>query len=233
MKRFGQRGLVMLMGVAVVCIVATLVVVAANLAMPAADGHKTVLPATKQAPAQAELLFAGDIVFHPITYSPQYETVVQPYDFSHMFARMADHLKAADFASITFETVCDPDMPYAGYPVFNTPEIAIPTLKKAGFDAFATASNHCLDGAGISSHDKTLRAMDRHHMDHFGTRLPDAPPSPYIKEVKGIKIACLNYAEMYNGNEAALSDADLARLSHLELAAVRRDIAEAKNPAPT
>lgn len=228
MKTFGQRGLVMLMGVAVVCIVATLVVVAANLAMPAGDGHKTVLPATKQAPAQAELLFAGDIVFHPITYSPQYETVVQPYDFSHMFARMADHLKAADFASITFETVCDPDMPYAGYPVFNTPEIAIPTLKKAGFDAFATASNHCLDGAGISSHDKTLRAMDRHHMDHFGTRLPDAPPSPYIKEVKGIKIACLNYAEMYNDNEAALSDADLARLSHLELAAVCRDIAKAK-----
>lgn len=47
MKTFGQRGLVMLMGVAVVCIVATLVVVAANLAMPAGDGHKTVLPATK------------------------------------------------------------------------------------------------------------------------------------------------------------------------------------------
>ena len=71
MKTFGQRGLVMLMGVAVVCIVATLVVVAANLVLPAGDGHKTVLPATKQAPAQAELLFAGDIVFHPIiTPSP-------------------------------------------------------------------------------------------------------------------------------------------------------------------
>ncbi|MFM9414100.1 CapA family protein [Peptococcus simiae] len=179
-------------------------------------------------PQRAELLCGGDIVFHPITYSSQYEQVVPPYDFSHMFVRMGPHLARADFATITFETVCDPDMPYAGYPVFNSPTEAIPAMKKVGFGALATATNHALDGAGLSSHDKTLRAMDQAGVDHFGSYLPDKDRTPYIKDIQGIKVAFLNYAEMYNGNEVALADQDLARLSPLKIDLIRQDITAAR-----
>lgn len=179
-------------------------------------------------PQRAEVLCGGDIVFHPITYSPQYEQVVAPYDFSHMFVRMEPHLSQANFTTITFETVCDPDIPYAGYPVFNSPTEAIPAMKKAGFGALATASNHALDGTGLSSHDKTLRAMDQAGVDHFGTYLSDKGRTPYIKDIQGIKVAFLNYTEMYNGNEVALADQDLVRLSPLKMDLIRQDIAAAR-----
>ena len=176
---------------------------------------------------EVKLLSGGDIVFHPITYSPEYEKVVEPYDFSHMFKRLALRLDQADYATITFETNCDTDREYNGFPLFNTPPEAISAIHEAGFDAFATATNHCLDAGGLQGMEKTLKKMDDVGVKHFGTKL-NADDDILIEDIKGMKIAFLNYADAYNGLDAALTKEEKPLISPLEIDKVCDDIKKAR-----
>lgn len=179
------------------------------------------------APQNIKLLVGGDIVFHPITYSPQYETVVPPYSFSPMFARMQDLLEQADYSTITFEAACNPDLPYNGYPLFNTPPQAISELHELGFDAFATATNHILDAGGIDGLNKTFDEMDRVGVAHFGAHKA-GQEAGLLTEIQGIQVAFLNYGEMYNGLEDSLSPEERALLSPLDEEQVIKDIQNAR-----
>lgn len=177
-------------------------------------------------PTSVRLLAAGDMVFHPITYSPQYETVVPPYDFSRWFHRIKSTLDDVDYATVTFETVCDSSRSYKGYPVFNTPPEAISVIHEAGFDAYATATNHCLD-QGFDAMLTTLEEMDKAGVSRFGCKR-EQNEAMLIEDVQGIKIAFLNYADAYNGFEKALQTNQRDLISPLEIDQVCDDIVKAR-----
>lgn len=178
--------------------------------------------------AKRVTLFAGgDMVFHPIVYSPQYETVVPPYDFDQIYKRMATRIAAADYATVTFETVCNPNRPYAGFPMFNTPPESIKAIHDAGFDAFSTATNHCLDADGLEGLRLTLQEMDRQGVARFGCKLEANEPM-LMTDVDGIQMAFLNYADAYNGMEVTLKAEEQFHISPLKVDAVCHDIRAAR-----
>ena len=91
--------------------------------------------------------------------------------------------------------------PYTGYPCFSAPDSYAQRLKDVGFDLFLTANNHCLDrrDKGLV---RTCQTLDSLHIPHIGTYRDQQERDrlvPYIVNVKGIKIAFLDYTYGTNG----------------------------------
>lgn len=121
------------------------------------------------------LAFTGDLLVHPQVWR-RAEVYGSPYDFSPMFAPVADVLQEADLA------ICHLEVPLAqdhrdlsGYPTFNAPRQLASAVAGAGYDGCSTASNHSYDQgeAGIAS---TLAVLEEAGLSQAGmaTRAVDA-----------------------------------------------------------
>lgn len=117
--------------------------------------------------------------------------------------------------------------PYKGYPCFSAPEEYAVALKDAGFDLFLHANNHCLDrrDAGLR---RTLDQLDMLGVPHIGTYRNAAERAknyPFVADVKGIKIAFLNYTYGTNGitvqGDVVVDYIDRAKI-HTDIQAARR-----------
>jgi poly-gamma-glutamate synthesis protein (capsule biosynthesis protein) len=113
-------------------------------------------------------------------------------------------VKSADYAVGNLETrLAGEKAEYTGYPCFNTPDSLAAALSNAGFDMLATANNHCLD-RGIDGLKRSLYVIEQANMDKIGTsRSQKESELIIIKDIKGIKIAILNFTEMTNGRKVA------------------------------
>lgn len=148
---------------------------------------------------EVSLVFAGDAMQH----DRQIEAARQAdgsFDYSTYFRYVADYVSAADYAVVNLECTLG-GKPYKGYPCFSAPEAYAAALKDAGFDLFLHANNHCLDkrDAGLR---RTLDQLDQLGVPHIGTYRNAAERAknyPFVTEVKGIKIAFLNYTYGTNG----------------------------------
>lgn len=122
------------------------------------------------------------------------------YDYSTCFEAIAPEISAADYAVINLETPIG-GAPYTGYPCFSAPDEFPVALQKAGFDLFLTANNHCLDRYSRGAQ-RTLHLLDSIGADHTGT-YPSIESHnrfhPLMVQVKGIRIAFLNYTYGTNG----------------------------------
>lgn len=147
----------------------------------------------------ATLVFAGDAMQH----DRQIEAARRSdgsFDYSAYFRHVADYVCAADYAVVNLECTLG-GKPYKGYPCFSAPEEYAVALKDAGFDLFLHANNHCLDrrDAGLR---RTLDQLDMLGVPHVGTYRNAAERAknyPFVADVKGIKIAFLNYTYGTNG----------------------------------
>ena len=88
----------------------------------------------------------GDLMIH----RKQLEIARQPdgtYDFHPQFALIAEALGRADYTIANLETTIGKfrDVPYSGFPRFNTPEALLDALRDAGVDFLSLANNHILD----------------------------------------------------------------------------------------
>ena len=88
----------------------------------------------------------GDLMFH----SRQLDIALQPdgrYDFHPQFALVAEALGNADYTIANLETTIGQfrDIPYSGFPRFNTPEALLSALRDAGINFLTLANNHILD----------------------------------------------------------------------------------------
>ena len=145
------------------------------------------------------LVFAGDAMQH----DRQIEAARQSdgtYDYSQCFRYVSDYIEAADYAVVNLECTLG-GKPYRGYPCFSAPESYAKALKDAGFDLFLHANNHCLDSrdAGLK---RTLNELDKLGVPHIGTyhnAAERAQKYPFVTDVKGTKIAFLNYTYATNG----------------------------------
>ncbi|HKP21116.1 MAG TPA: CapA family protein, partial [Thermoleophilaceae bacterium] len=120
------------------------------------------------------------------------------YDFAPLFAPVRRVITRADVALCHVETPLVPG-PVQGYPVFHTPPDLARSIRRVGWDACSTASNHSLDAgqAGIGS---TLRALRRAGVKATGTsRSARARRRITTIRVKGVRIAFLSYTAVTNG----------------------------------
>ncbi|MBQ7075332.1 MAG: CapA family protein [Clostridia bacterium] len=123
------------------------------------------------------------------------------YDFSHIFEVLQPRFQDADLAVIGQETVFGGEhLGYSGYPLFNSPEDVGITLIGEGFDIVLHASNHVLD-KWASGVENTLAFWENYpDITVLGINKSQAEKDIVkIEEVKGAKIAVLNYTYDTNG----------------------------------
>jgi len=123
------------------------------------------------------------------------------YDYTHFFDKLQPEIRDADISVIGQETVfAGKEMGYSGYPLFNSPSDMGKTLVNEGFDVVLHASNHVMDKLSVGVEntlafwadypDVTVLGINESEMDKYTID---------IKEVKGAKIAMLNYTYGTNG----------------------------------
>ncbi len=122
------------------------------------------------------------------------------YDFNPSFEYIKPYLQDADITVGNLETTfAGTTSPYSGYPAFNSPDAYCTALKYAGFDFLVTANNHSMDTkeSGLL---RTIHIVKQHQLGYTGTYLTQQDhDSVRILNIKGIKLAILNYTYGTNG----------------------------------
>ncbi len=94
----------------------------------------------------ATLCVAGDNIIYQGIYAKSYDPASRAFDFSDVYAHVADYIASFDLAALTQETVLVQDASRASsYPQFATPADLAQALAQAGFDLIAGATNHVCD----------------------------------------------------------------------------------------
>ncbi len=142
----------------------------------------------------------GDNLLHmPVINSGK--TADGTYEYSHLFDKLQPEIQNADLAVIGQETVFGGEhLGYSGYPLFNSPSDMGKTLVKEGFDVVLHASNHVLDkwSEGVEN---TLAFWKSYpQITVLGINESEMDKNTIdIVEVKGAKLALLNYTYGTNG----------------------------------
>lgn len=165
----------------------------------------------------ADIVFAGDAMMHEGQITAA-RTAGGDYDFKGYFDSIQEYIESADYAVVNFEASLG-GKPYRGYPCFSAPDEYAEALTSAGFDFFLLANNHILDRRDKGLH-RTINLLDSLQIPHSGVWHNAAARdsiSPCIVDVKGFKVAMLNYTYGTNGIEvqkdAVVDYIDFARIS--------------------
>ncbi len=156
-------------------------------------------------PQEAELLFAGDAMMHKSQLDAAREASRRAgddkgYDFSEYFTAVKEQISKADYAVVNLETPIGGGS-YTGYPCFCAPEAFAGALADAGFDLMLTANNHTLDRRDRGLR-RTCDILTSAGYDHVGTYRNSSQRDsilPLIRDIKGFKVAFLNYTYGTNG----------------------------------
>jgi poly-gamma-glutamate capsule biosynthesis protein CapA/YwtB (metallophosphatase superfamily) len=149
-------------------------------------------------PQEISLVATGDVLLHERLWTTARQDGRDgQWDFAPLLSGVKPLVQNADLAVCHLETPIG--TPYSGYPLFQGPPQIVPALKKTGYDACSTASNHSFD-KGAAGIDRTLRILDQAGLKHTGTaRTPQEAETPTIVDVKGVKVALLSYTYGFNG----------------------------------
>jgi poly-gamma-glutamate synthesis protein (capsule biosynthesis protein) len=148
------------------------------------------------------MVFVGDIMQH----TSQLENALEcggdsSYDYSSYFKYTRPYLESADIAVANMEFTVGV-RPYTGYPCFSAPESLAAEASKNGIGLFLTANNHICD-KGRKGLDSTMAIYGRNGWKYTGI-YPDSSSerinNPEIIDIKGIKVAFINFTFGTNGN---------------------------------
>ncbi|MBO7495331.1 MAG: CapA family protein [Salinivirgaceae bacterium] len=185
--------------------------------------------AAQNADSVVTLLFAGDIMGHDAQIAAAYNDSTKTYDYTDCFSYIKPYIEKADFALANFEvTLAGP--PFKGYPQFSSPDALAVAVKDCGFDALVTSNNHTCDGGRVGVV-RTLDVLDSLQIPHTGTFHDSAEfrqKYPLIVDVKGIKLAILNYT--YGTNELPTPKGTV--VNRIDKNNIINDIASAKKLNP-
>lgn len=154
---------------------------------------------TTTLPTRITLAAVGDILPHmPIVRSARDGS--GSYDFTPVFGPIAPYLQSADYTVANLETrLAGGARGFSGYPLFNSPDQLALALAEAGIDLVATANNHSLD-MGLDGVVRTLTVLEEAGVAHAGThRSVEDRDRPVVVDIKGIRLAFLNYTAGTNG----------------------------------
>lgn len=185
--------------------VATLAVGCADVPVPGATPAETPSRprsvATGNDPERITIVSTGDVLLHErLWVTARRDGHGGRWDFAPLMAPIRPLVASADVAICHLETpLADPAGPYLGFPRFSGPPQIAAALKRTGYDACSTASNHSLDHgeAGVR---RTLAMLDKVGLRHAGTaRTAAEAAATTMLEVRGVKIALLSYSYGFNG----------------------------------
>lgn len=149
---------------------------------------------------QVTISVSGDILIH----SPVWQRALAnsgdgaTYDFAPMFEALKPIVKQADLAVCHLETPVT-SRPPSGFPIFSAPLDLTKGIRKAGWDACDTASNHSLD-QGQSGIDETVAALRRSKIAQTGSfTSPSHAERPVLLDIDGAKLGFLAYTDQTNG----------------------------------
>lgn len=195
---------------------------------------KTVLEKDKKEKEKvytARVVANGDILIHDILYTSAYQED-GTYHFDPYFTYVKEWIEKADLAIGDYEGTISPDVPLAGYPLFNAPAEIAQTLKDTGYDVVDLAHNHILDSY-LSGALNTVGTFNKLGLDTVGVYTENRESQDFlIREVNGIKIAILGYAYGYNGMEANLTEQEYQQhMSDLDETKIKKELKKAEKLA--
>lgn len=144
------------------------------------------------------LLFAGDAMQHSTQYKWAWNQQTRTYDYEPNFRYLRPYLAQADINIVNFETTLS-GAPYAGYPKFRTPDAFLDALSDVGFQVFALANNHVLDGdkKGFA---RTIKKLSPYpYIGAYMDTMQRSQKYPLIFHIDGMKIALFNATYGTNG----------------------------------
>ena len=169
----------------------------------------------------------GDIMCHNTQYWDAYQKDTDTYDFSYVFENVKDYISAGDISIANIETsFAGKERGYSNYPTFNSPDELVRDVKATGLDIITTAGNHCLD-MGYSGLSRTIDVLKDNGFDQLGTyKSQEERDTIFIKDVKGVKIAFIDYTYGTNGIPVPFGKEYCVNLINKDL--IKKDIESAK-----
>lgn len=170
----------------------------------------------------------GDVMCHNTQYWDAYIKETDEYDFSYVFDNISHYINDSDIAIGSLETsFAGKERGYSNYPTFNSPDNLAYSLKELGIDVLSTAGNHCLD-MGFSGLSRTIDVLDNADISHLGTyKTQEDRDTILFKDVKGIKIAFINYT--YGTNGIPVPDGKEFCVNLIDKDLIKKDIENAKS----
>ena len=151
-------------------------------------------------PITFTLTSLGDTLCHNTQYWDAYNSKTNEYDFSYVYEDIKNYTLSSDITIGSLETTfAGKEKGYSNYPTFNTPDSLATALKDIGVDVVSLAGNHALD-YGYNGLCRTIDVFDNIGLSHLGTyKTAEDQEKILIKDVKGVKIAFINYTYGTNG----------------------------------
>ncbi|MBD8923844.1 CapA family protein [bacterium] len=151
-------------------------------------------------PITFTLTSLGDTLCHNTQYWDAYNSKTNEYDFSYVYEDIKNYTLSSDITIGSLETTfAGKEKGYSNYPTFNTPDSLATALKNIGVDVVSLAGNHALD-YGYNGLGRTIDVFDNIGLSHLGTyKTAEEQEKLLIKDVKGVKIAFINYTYGTNG----------------------------------
>ena len=170
----------------------------------------------------------GDVMCHNTQYWDAYNKSTDIYDFSYVFDDIKYYTDAADITVGSLETsFAGKERGYSNYPTFNSPDELAYAVKDIGVDVLSTAGNHCLD-MGFSGLSRTIDVLDEAGISHLGTyKTQEDRDTILFKDVKGIKIAFINYT--YGTNGIPIPSGKPFSVNLIDKDLIKKDIEAAKS----
>ena len=153
------------------------------------------------------------------------------YNYDFLFDNLKMYASEADIAAIYQTTIIGGnDLGVKGYPNFNTPEEMISAIEKAGINVALLASNHTNDlgTAAIKNSISLWKSNSNVLPIGVNNTIEDAENIP-VMEVKGVKVALLNYTA--GMNKSIESQDDKYMVNYLVKDEVVEDITKANEVA--
>jgi hypothetical protein len=187
--------------------------------MPAVT-TSTVSTTTTTGPIDITIAAVGGLYTSPDILASVKKPGTDSYDFGPVFAPIAPYLSSADYAVANLQPrLAGPGVGYGSESAPNAPRELAFALKKAGIDLVGTANAHSLD-LGWEGVTGTLDRLDAAGLAHAGTfRTSAERNTPLIVDIKGIKVAFLDYAVAVGGALPGDEPSDFA-VGRLDLATV-------------
>ena len=151
-------------------------------------------------PINFTLTAIGDTLCHNTQYWDAYNSETDEYDFSYVYEDIKNYTLSSDITIGSLETTfAGKEKGYSNYPTFNTPDSLATALKDIGVDVVSLAGNHALD-YGYTGLCRTIDVFNNIGLSHLGTyKTAEDQEKILIKDVKGVKIAFINYTYGTNG----------------------------------
>ena len=163
---------------------------------------KEKLKQTLKAPTPWSLTVAGDIIIGRTVYQQE----AKFGDYTSSFTKVKDLLSAADYTVANAEWTAADGIAYPLQGMsFVSPTKSLDGLTYAGIDAVSLANNHSMNG-GVLAFEQMLASLTSRGIGYFGAgKSYSQAHTPYITDVKGIKVAFLGYTAIPGNFEAGPS----------------------------